>query len=336
MKEPTIKDVAKAAGVAVSTVSRALNGGSVSARTRLAVERAASKLGYRGDPVAQSLASGRRRTVGVVVRDFGDYYTNNIFAPIVSALQTAGYRTALGDSGTGRAIDAETIAGCARACDGLILISPALPDDDIAALCAPERTVIANRTLAGYASVVADETTGMEQTVRHLVSLGHRRIAYIGGPRYSWTDDRRRTTFLETCGHLNIDGITLGPFAANYRSGYAAADVLLTEPDVTAAVAFNDLLAAGIIARLFERGFGVPGDYSVTGVDDSLVARTCRPQITSVDIRQHDIGATAAHILIDMMQAQTAPAATPTPEERSRTLSGTLIIRGSTGPARQA
>ena len=388
MNNPTIKDVAKLAGVAVSTVSRTFNGGPVHQSTRLAVERAARTLGYRSDPAAQSLASGRHNSVGVVVRDFTDYYTNDIIAAIVATLQGAGYRASLSDSGAGRAMDAETIAHCARANDGLILLSPSLSDNDLAALCAPERTVLANRIRSGYPSVAADETTGMEQTIRHLVSLGHRRIVYIAGPQYSWTETRRRAAFLDACERMSIRGTTLGPFTPTYSSGHAAADALLTEPDVTAAIAFNDLLASGIVARLFDRGFSVPSDYSVVGIDNSVVARATRPQLTSVDNRQRDVGATAASMLVDMLRETGATPArgagkgkgdagrtgvgragasgadgrvgagrtgtdtgktgagrvdtngandanvAPVPETRQRVLSGTLIIRGSTGPAR--
>lgn len=346
MSEPTINDVARMAGVAVSTVSRAFNGGSVKSSTKLAIEAAAAQLGYRGNPTAQGLASGRSRVVGVVVRDFTNYYTTEILASIVDVLQQADYRVNLANVGNGYAADTAIIGNCARAADGIILVSPPVSDVDLPSLCDPNVTVLANRDYPGYSSVILDEATGTAQAMRHLISLGHRCIAYIDGPEYSWTGARRRAAFLSSCADAGVDGVVLGPFEANRRGGYIAADALLIKPSVTAVIAFNDVLASGVLARLVERGKRVPGDYSVIGVDNSLVASTIQPQLTSIDNRQRDIGAAAARMLLrrlDMIDAarrasrKAKDARTAHddmhPADRHLMLSGTLVIRSSTGPA---
>lgn len=340
MAEPTISDVAKLAGVAISTVSRVFNDGPVRQSTRLAILEAAASLGYRGNASARSLAMGRKQAVGIVVRDLTNYYTVEILAAITDVLQRADYRIMLADVNGNQRSSTEIIGNCAQASDGLILVSPALDGIDLPALYGPDTTVLANRTHPGYAAAVIDETANMRQAVRHLHSLGHRHIVYLAGPQNSWSSSRRQKAFLDACERLGACATVLGPFEATHQGGHKAGDALTTLLDshneahhVTAAIAFNDALASGALVRLAERGTQVPEDCSIIGVDDSLIARTSRPQLTSIATRQRDIGAVAARLLLNRLETghradRNAPADRP-----CLTLTGTLTVRGSTAAA---
>ncbi|KAB8292051.1 LacI family DNA-binding transcriptional regulator [Bifidobacterium avesanii] len=359
MDSPTIGDVAKLAGVAISTVSRALNGGSVRATTRRNVLAAAESLGYHGDAVARSLASGRNHTLGIVIWNFSTYYTTEILSAITSTAHQAGYRTLLADAGDGRIPREAIVNEYARATDGMILVSPALDSLDSRSLSDPRTTVLINRSHQGYAAVVIDETAAMQQAVRHLTSLGHRSIAYLGGPQYSWSNGRRRAAFLDVCRQLGVRGEALGSYEPTHHGGHTAADALMPllndhagERRVTAAIAFNDAIASGMLSRLIERGKRIPDDCSIIGVDDSLIARTSRPQLTSIATRQRDIGAAATRLLLHQLETvyatgradrharqDKAERATESNEPSTTTarpclmIAGTLTVRGSTGPA---
>lgn len=179
-----------------------------------------------------------------------------------------------------------------------------------------------------FASVSLDEFTGMERAVRHLVDLGHQCIAYVRGPIHSWSGKRRKRAFLTACDRIGVRAETIGPFEASYQGGSTAADALSVKREITAAMALNDVIASGLVARL-ERGINVPRDMSVIGVDDSLVARAMRPQLTSIDNRQRDIGEMAVRLLLAKIDHRIPESSIG----QQPTLAGTLIIRGSTGSA---
>jgi LacI family transcriptional regulator len=172
---------------------------------------------------------------------------------------------------------------------------------------------------------VIDTPAGMRLAVEHLVSLGHRDIAYAYGPENSWSN-RARWQALKATGQSCE---RVGPFPRGRMFGSAAADALLNTR-ATAYIAFNDLLAIGILARLRERGVRVPGDVSVVGCDDIFGADFCNPPLTTLTAPIEQAGRVAVSLLLSHLDAAAEP------QRRAVVLPTHLTIRESTGPAPSA
>ena len=158
--------------------------------------------------------------------------------------------------------------------------------------------VLFNREVPGFASVITDSRDGSRQIVEHLAALGHRSIAYLSGPAL-WTDAERWRTLSENAARLGVEIVRLGPFMPTLDQGSAAADVGLGS-GATALVAFNDLLAIGILQRLRRRKVDVPGAISVVGHDDIFGADFCQPSLTTV----HSDVEHAGRTLVDLVRGR--------------------------------
>jgi LacI family transcriptional regulator len=167
---------------------------------------------------------------------------------------------------------------------------------------------VLNRHVAGVPTVVMDTGSGMAQALEHLVSLGHRDIVYMAGPERSWANAARWRALRDAAAQYGIEPRKLGPFAPDRESGTAAADALINS-GATAAIAFNDLLAIGMLERLAERGVRVPDRLSIVGCDDIFGADFCSPALTTVATPIEQAGRVAVTLL-------------PTH----------LVVRNSTGP----
>lgn len=325
-KHVRIHDVARAAGVSISTVSRVLNGnGSVNPEMATAVWAAAERLGYQPNALAQGLASGAYRTVGVVVPDLANPYFTDILDAIVSAASTLGHRVVVSDT---RGDPAEELNACltyGRFVDGLILVSSRLAEPDLARLAAGElRIVLVNRhePTVALPTVLAETRQAMTDLCRHLADLGHRRVIYLAGGTNSWQNQQRRSA-VEDAGALGLE-ITVVPAGSSIRSGHAAADAALAIGP-TAIMAFNDLAAIGVMTRLAERGVRVPEDISITGFDDIEMAQYYRPSLTTAISPKTQLGEAAWQALRQALAGEA-------PAEPIR-LDSPVVIRHSTGPA---
>jgi LacI family transcriptional regulator len=175
-------------------------------------------------------------------------------------------------------------------------------------------------------AVLLDSAGGMRQAIKHLVALGHNRIGFLGGPDGSWSNrERRRGLRLETRGK-SLDIVELGPFAPHFEAGQHAAD-LAVAAEVTAVVAFNDLLALGVLSRLADRGIGVPDEISVVGFDDIPMAGMATPHLTTVALPLEQSGRVAIELLLEQL-------AHPGSGTHEQGLPAQLIVRASTAPPR--
>ena len=209
--------------------------------------------------------------------------------------------------------------------DGLLLVSPLMPDAALRELDATVPVVMINRLLDGIASVVVDAAEAVAHAVEHLHALGHRRIVYLAGPSGSYSNGFRLRGYREACARLGMEATELGPFNARFSAGVRAADLVLAS-GATAVLAYNDEVAVGVINRLFDRGVRVPDDLSIVGVDDTSLAEMVTPRLTTVRLPADALGRAAVRMLFDPLVAR-----------RSRTrdplvLHADLIIRSSTGP----
>ena len=329
-----IKDVAAAANVHSSTVSRVLNPatrGMVSENVAKRVTGIADKLGYAPSSLASGLRTGKSYTVGVIIPDL----TNPVFPPVVRgierALGAAGYIAILADSdNSARSERAIFDSMRSRRVDGLILAT-AHRQDPIVGACVSEQlpVVLVNRTVDNdkVTAVINNDELGIELAISHLVELGHRNIAFLGGPEDTSTGRDRRAAFekLASEGRFNMspdncvscDSFTeeaghIGMLSIFHRGG-----------KFSAVVAANDLLALGCYDALAERGLTCPTDISVTGFNDMPFMNRLSPPLTTIHIPLDDLGTRAAELLIgEMRDGKTA-------SETIR-LDPTLVVRGST------
>lgn len=321
----TIRDVAAAAGVSISTVSRALSSPElVATDTREQVLIVARELGYRPH-LTTPASEARPGTIGLVVPDLENPFFGLIAKGVQARARSAGLLVVVSDIDEDAVIERTMLEMVASGVDGMILCSPRVTDETIRSVADRIPTVVANRQVDGLPSVQFDEDRGMSSTLRHLVALGHRRIAYAGGPLGSWTHRRRATAFHRFGEHEpDIDLIDLGSFQPYLSGGHGAADQAIAS-GVTAVAAFNDLLALGILDRLAQRGVEVPTDMSVSGIDNVSASTYVRPHLTTVDLSRVRMGRTAVDLLLGAMRAEPTPA--------PQILSAELIVRDSTAVA---
>jgi LacI family transcriptional regulator len=332
----TLKDVARLAGVHPGTASRALNvetRGLVNEETARRVLAAAEQLGYRPNPIARGLKTSRSYTVGVLIPDL----TNPLFPPIVRGIQDrleeAAYTPLIANTENDPDRErADFEAMRARQVDGFITAT-ARRDHDL--LTRPGElglpVVLVNRRLedAVLPSAVGDDKAGVLLAVRHLVELGHRRIAHLAGPQDISTGYLRYEGFLEameaTGAEADPELILIGDAVIESEGSRLCAALLDGGRECTAIVAANDLMALGCYDVLEERGIACPQEISVIGFNDMPFAAHFRPPLSTIRIPQYELGARAAELLLTTMQDFEAP---PT----QLLLEPELVARGSTGP----
>lgn len=295
----TIADVAAHAGVSQASVSRVLNGKqSVDPEIVRRVQASIAALGYAPSATARSLVSGRNDTIAMVVPDLENPLFQGILKGLSIAAAADGYRVLVADTAE-RVDDEESTAIEARQrCDALVLCAPRMPEQQLRRLV--ERVapvVVVNRPLPDLdvPIVGVDYVRGIRDLVDHLVGLGHRHLAYVTGPETSASNAERLRGVDEALAlhpGARIDRI---PGGSRPEDGDAVAGTVLEahRAGVTAVIAFNDLVALGLMTRLRELGLDVPGDLSVAGFDDVPMARYATPRLTSMSVPRGEIGAQA-------------------------------------------
>jgi DNA-binding LacI/PurR family transcriptional regulator len=313
----TIKDVAKLAGVSVSTASLAMNNKPrVSEKTRIKVHRAAKILGYHPNVIARGLVSGRTETLGLIIPHTASYvFSFPYFAEVVRGIgNTAnnfGYRLILSTTSTETAQESAYIRMVKEGfIDGLILLDIRLRDERITELRRlnfPFILIGRDPWSEGISYVDSDNINGTSKATQHLINLGHKRIIFINGPSdYAVSFDRlegyRRA--LEEAG-LSYSSNLVKNSDFRQESGYRTIKELLAASyDFTALLAASDLMAMGAIKAIKERGLKVPEDIAVIGFDDIPAAGFADPPLTTVRQPIYQIGSLAAEILIRTLQKE--------------------------------
>lgn len=322
----TVQDVAQAAGVAASTVSRTFtNPQRVNARTREHVLAVADRLGYRPNTTSRSASSRGTRTLALLVPDITNPFFFGLIRGAERQASAAGFTLVLANFEESPDLEAQHVKRLGAAVDGFLLAASRLPDAQIREVSASHHCTLVNREVEDVPGVVVANEDGTRQIVEHLASLGHRSITYLSGPRSSWMDGRRWRALEETAHRLSVSPTRLGPYPPSLAGGAAAADAAIGQ-QATAIVAFNDLLAIGVLRRLAERGLSVPRDISVVGYDDIFGADFCSPPLTTLAAPTQDAGHAAVSLLLGLLD-------TRAPGPRQIVLSPHLRIRASSGPA---
>lgn len=303
----TNAEVARQAGVSPATVSRVMNGrfsGAQEVAER--VRGVASELGYSPNHLARSLALGQTGSVGFLVPDLGNPAFQQVLAGLSKASAADGHRVLIADSAESSEDEPLLAADIRRRCDALVLCAPRMPAELLDPLLKEVRPVVLiNRSAleVQVPSISIDYAKGIGNIAKHLYRLGHRRFAYLAGVEGS-VSNQRRLQGLEgfEAGHPDVT-ITRLVGGVTAQSGSQAADAVI-EADVTAALAFNDLVAIGLVQRVQELGLKVPDDLSVTGFDDIPFAAYNSPSLTTASVPYELVGEEAWRRLHAVMNGE--------------------------------
>ncbi|GAA3438910.1 LacI family DNA-binding transcriptional regulator [Kutzneria kofuensis] len=321
----TIRDVARQAQVSVATVSRALTSPDlVRATTRERVLAVAADLGYQPNLAARGLITGKTGNIGIVVPDLNNPFFTGVLKGVQNQARMASHAVFVADSDEDPAAEEQLVRAMAKQVDGVILCSPGIDEQQVRELADTTTLVLLNRRMRSVPAALMNSGSGMRQVIDHLVALGHHRIAYLNGPRTSWSNKERRRGLRIAVQKHDVDLVDMGPFPPRYEGGLQAADLAMAE-NVTAIVAYNDIMALGVLARLRDRGVRVPDDVSLTGFDDLMFGALCQPPLTTVAMPVVPAGRLAVDLLLDRLANRDA-------EVRHDELDTQLIVRATTAP----
>ena len=329
----TMKDVARRAGVSVTTVSHVVNGSRpVREEVRRRVLDALEALAYRRNALARSLRKKRSSTIGLILPDVTNPFFAEIARSIADAAESEGYSVIVCNS-DGRRNSEDAFLGMLseKRADGVVLIETGPPRGDASALENGDLPLVTvDRSLPGanVDSVRIDNALGGRRAARHLLDLGHRHLACIAGPSHLTPSGERVTGFREELREqgffLPEERIRRGTFQP--ESGYDITRRFLEEDSrLTAIFACNDLMAFGAVRAAADLGKRVPDDLSVLGFDDIRLASFFNPPLTTVAQPRQEMGALAVRLLLERMADSTL-------SPRHLVLETRLVLRSSTAP----
>lgn len=326
---PTIYDIAELAGVNPSTVSRALsNPGRISAKTEKLIRDAAKTLDYRVNPIARALLTGRTQTLGIIISDF----TNPVFFEVVRgaerAAAMAGYTLLVAESQESGTRETETTERLAPSVDALILATPRLTDEQIVKLVQVKPLVVVNRRVEGVGGLVPDVRPGIVQALTHLRELGHTSVAYLRGPDNSWMSRARWDAMLPLAVELGMTIVEIGPGGSTLEAGRQTL-VRVLASGATAVMAYNDLMAIGLLRAAQQQQLKVPGRLSIVGFDDIFGSDFTSPALTTIRTPLDLIGEMAVQEALHL--AHNDQVSTPAVSGPAH-LATALVPRDSTGP----
>ena len=369
---PSIYEVARAAELSVATVSRVLNDkGPVRAETRQRVLDAVERLGYVPHSAARMLSTRRTMSIGVLLPDMHGAFFSEIVRGIDLAARAAGYHLLVSGSHSDAAETAALLQTLHGRVDGLILMAPALggawlqkalPRRVPVVLLNPKREPEASAddveratgkpggrgsnddgTDSGHDSLRIDNRLGARLAVEHLIELGHRAIAVLGGPVGNADAAERLAGYREAlvAGGLPLNGhLELAGDFGEESGLQAGAKVAALIPRPTAIFAANDAMAIGCLAALRERGLRVPEDVSLVGFDDVPIARYLTPALTTVQVPIAELGKQAMASLLSSIDGpghpDRRPDARPDRAVAHTVIAPTLAIRASTARVAEA
>jgi LacI family repressor for deo operon, udp, cdd, tsx, nupC, and nupG len=328
----SIKDIARAADVSYSTVSRALNNSPrVRPETRQHIQQIAVEMGYLPSAVARSLVTRRTHTIGVVVSTITDLFFAEVIHAIEETALDYGYGVILANSGGEPQRELKAIRTVReRRVDGIILVSGCSSRED---LCAEKGIdipiVIINNVHQEHigCSVEVDNLGGATEATQHLLALGHRRIAHIAGPRREWDSIERQSGYEQA---LRARGLPLDPTLTvqgdnRPEGGIEAMRRLLALPTPpTAVFCYNDATALGAMRAARSAGLRIPQDLSIVGFDDIELAPYLEPPLTTIAQPKREMGEKAVQMILDLLAGDQAV--------QDCVLPSRLVVRGSTTP----
>jgi len=319
-KKTTINDVARLSGVSKRTISRVINNSAkVGKATRERIQKIIDELNYSPNPQARGLAARRSYLLGMIYDNPDALYINDVQRGVLSVCRELGYELVVHpcDMKADTLIDeAVNFAGRSKL-DGVIILPPVSENNDLAgALGKANVNYVRLASIALDSAehvVISNERSAAAAMADYLVSLGHRRIGYIAGPKGMKSTRERLEGFcdaLEKHG-CKLDGDLLAIGAYSFESGIECTRTLLANPEPpTAIFASNDEMAVGVINAAQDMGMNVPNDLSVAGFDDSILASRIIPSLTTIRRPVKQMARLAATKLIASIDGRTDDAQT--------------------------
>ena len=324
----TMRDVAREAGVHLSTVSRVLSQPALTSSltpTAAKIRRVAKELGYEADQWAASLRSGRTRTIGVVMTRLSDVVVAAVYEAVEQAISEIGFQTLLvgaGEAAGDQEAKADLLIG--RRVDGLLLGASRLDDNHLDQLRGQEIPfVLVLRRSGDHPAVTIDDELGGYLAGRHLLDQGHRRVGLVAGPKYASTSRDRQDGFLRAFieAGVPVDPRHVVETGFQVEAGYEGAQRLLATPDApTGIFAMTDYSALGVIGAYRERGLEVGRDFALVGYHDMSISAQLSIPLTSLESPLTEVGERAAGLLLKQMAGE---------EIESVRLPPTLHVRAS-------
>lgn len=334
----SIHDIAHAAGVSHSTVSRALRDSPlISQEVRDNVQAIAKRMGYVPNAVAQSLQGQSTQTVGVLVTTVSDPFFADVLEGIEQVARPAGYTVLFSAAHN----DPDEERRCfdnfrKRRVDGLIMASArGIPPSDLSAgLPLVLLNNQAERPAESIHSVSVDDRMGAQLAAAHLIELGHRQIGYIGVASRAASNQRRHQGYIDALAFAGLPAddrfvITAASMAADPDADVVAGRTLLPQllaDEVTAVFCYNDMVAIGALMACRQLGLRVPEDVSILGFDDIALARYTMPELTTVRQPREEMGRVAMQTLLSLLDGK---------RTRGFVAQPVLLVRSSTGPVAQ-
>lgn len=304
----TLLEVARVAGVSPSTVSRILNGtAKVAPAKREAVEAAIAQLKFRPNIFARSLKTGITMTVGVLTQSIESQFYSRALKGIEVGLEASGHSPIIVSGHWNAQTDVASLKLLtSRRVDGVIILTSDIADSDVLDVAKQQPVVITERDLEGpnLRSIHVDQKFGGYLATRHLLALGHTRIAHIAGVENRADAQGRYLGYLEAHTEAGVEPDPRLLVRGNFtdKGGFAAAQRLMDScVPFTAIFCANDDTALGARLALYQRGIRVPEDVSLVGFDDMPTSSFMTPPLTSVRQPVYEVGLYAARMLLDMM-----------------------------------
>lgn len=328
----TLAEIAKAADVSISTVSRALANKSypLNEETRRRILKLAEDMGYQPNLVARSLRKNHSRLVGVIVDRMQSPFSATTVQGIQDVLREAGYSVSIAYSNRDQSLAIEAINSFySRQVDGIVILNSWLHTYNDPILAMQDRPFVFVNRLFNFCiqnCVGPGDSVGAQIATQHLVDLGHRRIGYINGME-NWIEAQNRLTGYQevlTRNGLPLDMTLVRQGDWGVDSGYRAAKELMSLGErPTAIFCANDIMALGAIYAIHDAGLKIPADVAIVGYDDRDFASWIRPALTTIRMPSFEMGQAAARLLLQQLAGEELEDATQIP--------GTLIIRESCG-----
>ncbi|HKX14024.1 MAG TPA: LacI family DNA-binding transcriptional regulator [Propionibacteriaceae bacterium] len=321
----TIYDVARIAGVATSTVSRALsNPGRVSFKTAEHVRKVAEEIGYRSAALERALPVQRTMMLAMIVADINNPVFHGMIRGAERTAMHAGYIMLLVETQESEHTEKQALSRVLSAVDGVILSSSRMPDSSIRDAAKHRPLVVLNRIVSQIPSVAGDNLNAMRKASEHLAGAGVGEITYLAGPETSWSDGMRWRGVRAAGQELDLKVRRIGPNVPTMAGGGLAATKWLGN-QTRGVIAYNDLLAIGFIQAVMLAGCRVPEDVCVIGFDNILDSSLVEPRLTTIAAPLVSLGSAAVNRLLKRSWHEQAELAEPV------LLPTRLVVRDSTG-----
>ncbi|MFZ6656489.1 LacI family DNA-binding transcriptional regulator [Undibacterium sp. TJN19] len=322
-KLPTIRDVAAGAGVSTATISKFINGTQrFSSSVEAKITEVIRDLGYHSNPLAQSMITGRTKSIGLSILDVSNPHFTSIVKGANRIAIEHSYTLLLVDTEENLGREKLLIEALSRRVDGMIIFSR-MTESELSWTGQLEKPLVffGRLTQLAFPCVSSDDHKGAYMLAQHLITLGHKRIAYLGFGK-SRRDEERLAGIQECLAEHQLTADVYNTNSPSAQEGERlCSTIMLGRQHPDAVVCYNDLMALGFMKEAQSLGFDIPKDVSVAGFDNIQYGRYISPALTTVDLQSEEMGVTAMRKLINMINGDTGNELT--------TVDAKLIMRSS-------